>query len=158
MEDIELNLDETNEITFKITVEGTESKPSKIRFVCENESEADGNEFAYVFKAKSENGAINIKIPPMQGKLQENLDYVGKLEIFIEDRCFVPLKCNLKFKKPMKIVAESVSVKSHSGEPKSQIKASFVKQVATKKSEVHEKDIKNLASESTLGGIIKKIR
>jgi hypothetical protein len=100
---IEVDIDEANELLFKVQIEGTEV-PAKTRLVCE------GKDVGYMFSGgfTNEPGVIQFVIPNMKGKIAEGV-YNAKLEVLIENRCFSPIEFKLQFKKQMTVVAESLS-------------------------------------------------
>lgn len=100
-ETITLDLEEVNELLFKVVVEGTDPSPARIRLVCEGE-----NDFSYMFVGKPNKGDIvQFVIPSMSGKLKEGT-YTSRVEVLVENRCFVPVEFDLNFKKTVKVVAE----------------------------------------------------
>lgn len=103
-ETIALDVDETNELAFKIKVEGATS-PAKVRLVCE------GPDVAYMFNGRgtSEDGVVQFIVPQMKGKLQEGT-YSARVEVLIENRYFSPVQFQINFKKTMQVFAESVQV------------------------------------------------
>ena len=101
---ITLEIDEPNELLFKVKVEGTDPAPAKIRLVCQSES---GNTMSYMFNGKAcEEDIVQFIIPPMVGKMKEGL-YESRIEVLVENRCFVPVEFDLNFKKTVKVVAEA---------------------------------------------------
>lgn len=100
---IEIDIDESSELLFKVQVEGTEV-PAKTRLVCE------GKDMGYTFSGTftDEPGVVQFVIPNMKGKISEGI-YNTKLEVLIENRCFSPVEFKLKFKREVSVVAESLS-------------------------------------------------
>jgi hypothetical protein len=105
LETIDLDSEESNELAFRVKVEGAEQAPSKIRLVCES------GELAYMFNGRttSEDGVILFTLPSMKGKLKEGV-YSSKIEVLIENRYFAPVQFNINFKKTMTVVAEAISI------------------------------------------------
>jgi len=103
-EALNLDVEEQNELLFKVVVEGAEQAPASIRLICEN---TDG--MSYMFKGTPINGegVISFNLPPMVGKLKEGT-YDGKVEVLIENKCFTPVQFKMNFKKTVKVVAEAV--------------------------------------------------
>lgn len=106
-ETIELDISESNELAFKIRVEGIRQAPAKVRLVCENEN------VSYMFKGRStgEDGIVKFVLPKMVGKLTEG-SHPARVEVLIEDRYFSPVQFNILFKRPFGIVAESAGSRS----------------------------------------------
>lgn len=103
MEAIEIKLDETNELFFNVQVEGTTSGAVSIRLVCE------ADDFSAVFPGSyTDEGEVKVVIPEMKknASFQENKDYEAKLEVMVENRFFIPLKFDLRFKESLKVFAE----------------------------------------------------
>jgi len=107
LETIDLDIDESNELKFKIKLEGNVSSPAKVRLVCEDE------DFAYVFKGYGTNemDVVQFTLPNMQNKLKEGL-YNAKVEVLVENRYFAPLQFQINFKKSVSVVAEVVKMVS----------------------------------------------
>lgn len=107
MEEITLDIDEPNDLAFKIKMEGaTQTEPAKARLVCE------GTDFSYMFNgyATEEIEVVQFTLPQMAGKLKEGT-YEARVEVLVENRYFVPVKFQVNFKKTLSVVAESVVVK-----------------------------------------------
>ncbi len=104
---VELNLEESSELRFKVKVVGMEEAP-QYRFICENSNEP----IDFMFKGvEEEDDQICISIPAMEGKIKPGTRFNGRLEALVENRRFVPLELSLVFKAPSKVVAESLEVK-----------------------------------------------
>ena len=104
-ESVELDMEESNELAFKIKVEGAASSPAKVRLVCEN------GDMSYMFNGHGtgEDGVVQFVIPKMSDKLKEG-EYLAKVEVLIENRYFSPVQFNINFKKAMKVMAEAVKI------------------------------------------------
>lgn len=104
-ESIDLEIDESNELLFKVQVEGTDVSPARVRLVCE------GEELSYIFNGAGteEPGVVQFDIPNMSGKLKEGI-YQASVEVLIDNRYFAPAQFEINFKQPVKVTAESVSV------------------------------------------------
>lgn len=105
LETVDLDLDESNELKFKIKMEGNVSSPAKVRLVCEDE------DFAYVFKGygTSEMDVVQFNLPRMENKIKEGT-YNARVEVLVENRYFAPLQFQINFKKSISVVAEAVRV------------------------------------------------
>ena len=106
---IELDIDEAQEITFKVNITGPGGGTADVRLVCEGD---DG--LSYVFNDKKfdpESGNVIITVPKMLGKLSEGVKQ-GQLEVLVDDKRLVPLSFNMEFKKRVVVeAAVSVAVK-----------------------------------------------
>lgn len=104
-ETVELDLEESNDLTFKIKMEGSATSPAKVRLVCEN------NDFAYMFNGygTGEDEVVQFTIPRMDKRLSEG-NYRARVEVLVDNRYFAPLQFNLNFKKSLSVVAEAIQV------------------------------------------------
>lgn len=102
LETLDLDLEESQELGFKVAVEGAEA-PAKVRLVCES------GDLAFMFNGfpTSEPGVVHFNIPVMKDKLKEGV-YLSRVEVLIENRYFAPVQFNLNFKKAVKVVAEAI--------------------------------------------------
>jgi hypothetical protein len=128
-ETITLDMEEANELAFKIQVEGA-SSPAKVRLVCES------GDVSYMFNGKgtSEDGVVQFVIPQMKEKLSEGT-YSAKVEVLIENRYFSPVQFQINFKKAMKVFAESIQVKPIMSKPEIKVTASALPVAVQQKNE-----------------------
>ena len=105
LETIDLDIEESNELAFKIRMEGTSSTPAKVRLVCE------GSDFSYMFNGygTGEDEVVQFTLPQMSSKLKEGI-YSARVEVLIENKYFAPLQFQINFKKTVSVVAESIQV------------------------------------------------
>lgn len=104
-ETIELKLDEANELLFKVTIQGADAAPAKVRLVCE------GEDISYMFEGHStDNGDIRFVVPEMKKSIADGAAYTGRIEVLVENRYFTPVEFDIAFKQSMKVVAESVKL------------------------------------------------
>lgn len=103
LETIELDIEESNELLFKVKVEGVEQAPAKVRLVCEVE------DLAYMFSGHptSEEGVVQFLLPVLKDRLKAGT-YLSRVEVLIENRYFAPVQFNLNLKKAVTVVAESI--------------------------------------------------
>jgi hypothetical protein len=118
VETVDLDMEESNELAFKIKVEGAAPAPAKVRLVCE------GGEMAYMFNGHGtgEDGVVQFVLPQMKDKLAEGL-YQARVEVLIENRYFAPVHFQINFKKAIKVVAESINVVSRHAKPEIKVSA-----------------------------------
>lgn len=111
-ETIELDLEESNDLTFKIKMEGAAAAPAKVRLVCE------GEDFAYMFKGygTGEDEVVQFTLPRMDKKITEGT-YNARVEVLVDNRYFAPLQFNINFKKTLSVVAESIQVVRRAAAP-----------------------------------------
>jgi hypothetical protein len=105
LETIELDMEESNELLFKVNVEGA-SSPARVRLVCEAE------DISYMFDGHptTESGVVQFLIPEMAGKLRSEGACEARVEVLIENRYFTPVRFGINFKKAVKVFAEAVQV------------------------------------------------
>lgn len=105
LETIDLDMEETSELLFKVRVEGIDSSPAKVRLVCE------AGDMAYMFTGRPINadGTVQFVIPTLKDRIKEG-SYLSRVEVLVENRYFTPVQFNLKFKKAISVVAESIQV------------------------------------------------
>jgi hypothetical protein len=101
----ELRLDESNELFFKISIQGAEKRPETIRLVCEV------GDVSYLFKGKAtgDHDVVCFVVPPMKNSVKSGQLCEARVEVIVDDHYFVPVKFNAEFKEPVKVVAESVA-------------------------------------------------
>jgi len=124
---VELNLEESNDLSFKVSIHGATQKPSAYRLICE------ATEMSYGFSgAPDDEGNIVFTVPPMEKHLTPESIYSCAVEVLVEGRFFRPIKFDVKFKQPLRCVVESVQIKKSKDEPVSVLaerKASVAKPV-----------------------------
>ena len=106
MENIDLMLDEDNELKFSVSIQGTRPGDAYCRYTIE------GTDMSYTMDGSvGDDGNVTVRIPSMKKILKEGT-YDTRLEVYVDDRYFVPLKLRADFKNSIKVMAESVQVKS----------------------------------------------
>lgn len=119
METIDLDIEESQELLFKVTVEGIEQQPAKVRLVCEGPGD-----LAYMFNGHpAGDGNIQFLLPSMKDKLKEGL-YLSKVEVLVENRYFAPVTFNINFKKTLRVVAEAIKLPTKKPIPQVTVTAS----------------------------------
>lgn len=120
-ETIELDLEESNDLTFKIKMEGTAMSPAKVRLVCENE------DFAYMFNGygTGEDEVVQFTLPRMDKKITEGT-YNARVEVLVDNRYFAPLQFQINFKKTLSVVAEAIQVVKKATKPEVTVTATPV--------------------------------
>ena len=105
VETVDLDIEESNELAFKIKIEGTSAAPAKVRLVCES------SDISYMFNgyANGNDGVVSFQLPQMKDKLKEGL-YKARVEVLIENRYFAPVQFQLNFKKTLSVMAEAVQI------------------------------------------------
>lgn len=119
IETIDLDMEESNELAFKLKVEGTANSPAKVRLVCE------GSDVSYMFNGRGtpEEGVVQFVMPQMKDKLAEGI-YQARVEVLIENRYFSPVQFQINFKKAVKVVAEALFVTPKASKPEISVSAS----------------------------------
>ena len=102
MNPIEMLLDEENELTFQVNIEGNRPADASCRLRLDNKS------VGLMFEAnKTPDGEISVVIPPLKHVLQEGV-YDMTLEVIVDDKYFQPLTIQGSFEKSVKVTAEAV--------------------------------------------------
>jgi hypothetical protein len=111
-ETVTLDLEESNDLTFKIKMEGAAASPAKVRLVCEN------NDFAYMFNGygTGEDEVVQFTVPRMDKKISEGT-YDARVEVLVDNRYFAPLQFQINFKKTLSVVAEAIQVVKKPAKP-----------------------------------------
>jgi hypothetical protein len=132
MEEIILDIDEANTLDFKVKVEGTNASSTSARLVCEC------GDVSYVFKGHvtNEDDIVRFEIPKMSDKVKVGL-YECNVEVFVENRYFVPATFTANFKKTMSVVAEVI--KRSVTQPKKQEITVTAESVKTKIANIDKK-------------------
>lgn len=104
LETIDLDVEELNELLFRVQIQGADPAPAKVRMVCE------GTDLGFIFDGRSgPDGLIQFNLPVMKDRVKEGL-YQARVEVLIDNRYFAPVQFQVNFKKTIKVVAESVKL------------------------------------------------
>jgi hypothetical protein len=98
-------IDEENELTFQVQIEGTRPGQAKCRLMVESK------DMSLAFGGYSTGSEVTVTLPPLDHILKEGT-YDMSLEVLVDDRYFEPLKIQGEFEKRLKVTAESVKVKT----------------------------------------------
>jgi hypothetical protein len=131
MSTIDLMIDEENELTFQVQIEGTRPGKAKCRLMLESK------DMSFAFEGQSTGDEVSVTLPPLDHILKEGT-YDMTLEVVVDERYFEPLKIQGAFEKRLKVTAESVTVRS---KPKVKTSASLVE--VKKKTKTGEIQVKN---------------
>ena len=101
MSTIELMIDEENELTFQVQVEGTRPGSAKCRLMLESKN------MMLAFEGQSTGDEVAVTLPPLDHIIKEGT-YDMTLEVVVDDRFFEPLKLQGAFEKRLKVTAEAV--------------------------------------------------
>lgn len=103
LEIVDLDMEENNELLFKVKIEGADPAPARVRLVCES------GDLAYMFNGRlaGQDGLIQFNLPVMKDKLKEGI-YQSRVEVLVDNRYFAPVQFQINFKKAVKVVAEAV--------------------------------------------------
>jgi len=108
MSHFELFIDDDNEIKFDVTIEGTDSGKVSSKLVLETSSG-----FEVGFDAtKMASDQIHFLVPSLKNILKEG-STPARLEVFIDDRRFVPLDLVVDLKKSVKVEAAVRTTRIH---------------------------------------------
>tara|TARA_R110000851_G_scaffold141355_5_gene279266 strand:- start:238 stop:744 length:507 start_codon:yes stop_codon:yes gene_type:complete len=128
-------IDEENELTFQVQIEGTRPGEAKCRLMLETE------DMSLAFSGRSNGEEVEVILPPLDHVLKEGT-YDMTLEVMVDDRYFEPLKIQGDFEKRLKVTAESVRVKT---KPRVSTSASLV-EVKRKEKEEPKVRVRNTTS------------
>ena len=105
MSNIDLLLDEENELTFALKIEGTRPATAKCRLILENRG------MSLAFDSEPYDAEeVSVVLPPLGHVIKEG-EYNMNLEVIVDDKFFKPLEMVGNFEKSISIVAEKVEKK-----------------------------------------------
>ena len=131
-------IDEENELTFQVQIEGTRPGEAKCRLMLESK------DMSLVFDGNSTGDEVSVTLPPLDHVLKEGI-YDMTLEVVVDDRFFEPLKLQGEFEKRLKVTAESVTVKT-----KSKVKTSASLVEVKKKDKTARVNVTNKTKKKTI--------
>ena len=105
MDRIDLDLDNENEMTFNVVIEGTRPGEPLCRLMIEHEDMSFSMQGDFL-----PNNEVAIVVPPLKGILKEG-SYDSYLEVLVDDRVFIPLEMKINFEESVKVMAETVKRK-----------------------------------------------
>lgn len=105
MDKIDLDLDNENEMTFNVVIEGTRPGEPLCRLMIENEDMSFSMQGDFL-----PGNEVSIIVPPLKGILKEG-SYDSYLEVLVDDRVFIPLEMKITFEESVKVMAETVKRK-----------------------------------------------
>jgi len=117
MEPVNLDIDGTNELLFRVTVEGLKPSSTIVRLVCEGEGV-----LGMVFNGSPEGDVVRFEVPRLRNVVPEG-SYTGKIEVLFEGRYFNPIKFPIELRPTVRVVAESVAAQPR---PNVNVKAQLV--------------------------------
>lgn len=105
-----LNLNEQNELAFKLSIEGSsedvDSTQPNIRFLVRE----NGRDTGWIYGAKKGGDGFVVVNINDSGLFTEGKTYTGKLEVILGNHYFVPTEVELEFIQPSKVEAAVVTV------------------------------------------------
>jgi len=111
MSAIDLMLDEENELTFQLSVEGTRPAEASARLI------VNSSDMSLVFEAEEfSNGEVSVILPPLHHVLKEG-KYDIDLEVIVDDRYFKPLTLEGNFEKSLVVKAAPVTKRKKRKQP-----------------------------------------
>tara|TARA_A100001201_G_scaffold143367_1_gene144711 strand:- start:1889 stop:2362 length:474 start_codon:yes stop_codon:yes gene_type:complete len=131
-------IDEENELTFQVQVEGTRPGTAKCRLMLESKN------MMLAFEGQSTGDEVAVTLPPLDHIIKEGT-YDMTLEVVVDDRFFEPLKLQGAFEKRLKVTAEAVTVRA---KPRVRTSASLVE--VKKKSKPAKVKVNNRSKEKVI--------
>lgn len=119
---LELKLNEDNELSFKLSIEGTVSDPElaspKFRFTVTELGDGTHGDRGWIFPARKEaDDIVTVSIPaPLKTGFKPNRVYKGTLEVILGRLYFSPAEMQLEFSTPLEIQAEIATVQNEKKE------------------------------------------
>ena len=127
---IDLDLDNENEMMFKVQIEGTRPGQPLCRLMIE------GSEMTHAINGDFlPNSEVAILIPPLKGILKEGT-YDSYLEVLVDDRVFIPLEMQVKFEETVKVVAEAITNRKVKPTAKASLLSSNKKEIKSEMTEI----------------------
>lgn len=138
-EPINVNVDERTELLFRVRVEGAGATNVRTRLVCES------GDVAYMIAgSRTDDGdMVRFVVPAMTCTLPEG-SCSGRIEVFVGDRCFVPLEFPITLGRSTRVMAETVDVRRTPMKPI--VTAAAVQKAAPERSTLDESAILNAAA------------
>ena len=143
MSDLDLLLDEENEISFQLNIEGTQPGTAKCRLAIDGD-----HGMGLLFESdKVSNGEVTFTLPALKHVLKEGTRDL-RLEVIVDDKFFEPLTLKGNFEKRVSVTAEAVVRRPKSKGPV--VKAApVVKNRKSKKETVAEAVVKKAETKNT---------
>jgi hypothetical protein len=112
-----VSMDERNDLFFKIDIEGTLVVPSAVNLVCE----CEGAAFSFRGRISDERNVFRFEVPAIKSStIVPDKLYNSRIEVILDDRYFVPINFDMKFRKPVTIMAEAMVTKKTSIDDRSE--------------------------------------
>jgi len=128
MDKVKLFLDQDNELRFQVQIEGSSKGETACRYLIETDD--------YSFSLPGfydDEGDVVVNIPALKTMIKEGV-YSSHLEVFVDDRLFIPLEIKTEFENSVAVVAKPI-VETRK---KTSVKASAKLITASKKAKLRE--------------------
>ena len=103
MASIDLMLDEENELTFQLNIEGSRPAETSCRLLIND------NDMSYVFEGhNNKDGELSVVLPSLKHVMKEGT-YDMSLEVIVDDKYFKPLTMQGNFEKSITVSASPVT-------------------------------------------------
>jgi len=103
---IQLVIDENNDLTFKVAVQGTNQNPTMSRLLLKL---SEDKSIAFSGRVSGQD-SLSFVVPSLVESVKPETTYECSVEMVVEGRFFVPCSFPVQFKVPVKCVTESVIV------------------------------------------------
>ena len=124
--EITLKIDESNELKFKIKIQGTTSESGStkqsVRLLITDKNDPDAMGIVFPVSAKSDDNLLTFIVPPLSSIVKPDIAYEGKIEVIIGTRIFCPMTLNVFFIRDMTVEVTPLEVNA-SEKPLSKPKA-----------------------------------
>jgi hypothetical protein len=128
MDQVKLFLDQENELRFQVQIEGSAKGETACRYLIESDD--------YSFSLPGyydDEGDVVVNIPALKSIIKEGV-YNSHLEVFVDDRLFIPLEIKTEFENSVAVVAKPIV----ENKKKTSVKASARLVTASKKAKLKE--------------------
>ena len=102
MDQVKLFLDQENELRFQVQIEGTTRGETACRYLIETSDYSFSLPCYY-----DEDGDVIVNVPVLKSVIKEGV-YDSHLEVFVDDRLFIPLEIKTEFEKSVAVKAKPI--------------------------------------------------
>lgn len=151
MDQVKLFLDQENELRFQVQIEGTTRGETACRYLIETSDYSFSLPCYY-----DDEGDVIVNVPVLKSVIKEGV-YDSHLEVFVDDRLFIPLEIKTEFERSVAVKAKPIVENKKS----TKVKASAKLINASKKSKLKnpsQKKKKNIFSRDDVMSLVNEIK